>query len=66
MPEKSKTTTCGSCGVIFKTDEEYLVHKCVKTGFTPRDIEHFDKLSGGKYSLVSKAALKRGEEKRKK
>ncbi len=60
MPEKNKKVTCGACGKVFENDEKYLAHKCSKTGFTPTDVEHFDKLSGGRYSLVSKAALTRG------
>jgi len=34
--------------------------KCEKTGFTPTQPEHFDALSGGRFSLQSKAALARG------
>ena len=59
---------CGviKCGKVFegKTEEEanakYLKHKCI-TGFTPTQVEHFDALSGGRFSLQSQAALARGE-----
>jgi len=34
------------------------------TGFTPADIEHQDKMTNGQASVVSKAALKRGAEKK--
>ena len=57
---------CSPCGKVFKTNEEYLNHKCEKTGYTPRDVEHFDKLSGGRFSLQSKAAIARGEKRKKK
>ncbi len=64
MPKDTKVI-CGACGKTFENDEKYLAHKCSKTGFTPKDIEHFDKLSGGRYSLVSKAAIARGEARKK-
>ena len=51
---------CSPCGKMFDTNEEYLNHKCSKTGFKPTQPEHFDALSGGRFSLQSKAALKRG------
>ena len=56
---------CSPCGKEFKSNEEYLKHKCKKTGFTPTDVEHFDALSGGRFSLQSKAALARGEARKK-
>lgn len=59
-------TICGACGKVFEKKEKYLKHKCEKTGFTPRDVKHFDKLSGGRFSLQSKAALARGKKKKKK
>ena len=52
---------CGACREEFKNNEAYLKHKCKKTGFTPTQVEHFDALSGGRFSLQSKAALARGE-----
>jgi hypothetical protein len=58
---KDTTVTCGACGKKFKTNEGYLRHKCKATGFTPRDVEHFDALSSGRFSLQSKAALARGK-----
>jgi len=67
---KMKTVICGPCGEVFKgkTEEEanakYLKHKCKKTGFTPTDVEHYDALSNGRFSLQSKAALARGEKRK--
>jgi len=55
---------CGACGKEFKTNAGYLKHKCGKTGFTPTQVEHFDALSGGRFSLQSQAALKRGAERK--
>jgi len=63
---KSTTVTCSPCGKVFKSNEAYLKHKCKATGFTPRDIEHFDALSNGRFSLQSKAALARGKARKKK
>ena len=57
--------TCSPCGKVFKDNEAYLKHKCAKTGFTPTQIEHQDALSGGRFSLQSKAALARGEARKK-
>lgn len=51
---------CSPCGKEFSSDAEYLKHKCSKTGFNPTQTEHFDALSGGRFSLQSKAALARG------
>ena len=49
---------CGQCD--FKGgSEEYLKHKCKKTGFKPTDIKHQDALTGGQFSKQSKAALER-------
>ena len=62
---------CGACGKVFegKTKEEanakYLKHKCKKTGFYPTQNEHQDALTGGRFSLQSKAALARGEARKK-
>jgi len=57
---------CCACGKEFKDNKAYLKHKCDKTGFTPTDVEHFDALSGGKFSLQSQAALDRGKARKKK
>ena len=65
MAEKSTTVTCGACGKVFKSDEAYLKHKCKMTGFTPCDVEHFDALSGNRFSLQSKAAIARGAARKK-
>lgn len=56
---------CGACGKEWKTNEGYLKHKCKETGFTPTEAEHFDALTGGRFSLQSKAALARGEARKK-
>lgn len=61
-----KQVICGVCGKVFegKTEEEanalYLDHVCT-TGFKPTQVEHFDALSGGRFSKQSQAALARGE-----
>ena len=56
---------CSPCQKVFKDNEAYLKHECKKTGFTPTQPEHFDALSGGRFSLQSKAALARGEARKK-
>ena len=56
---------CNPCGKVFKDNEAYLNHVCAKTGFKPTQAEHFDALSGGRFSLQSKAALARGEARKK-
>ncbi len=55
---------CGACREVFDTHKDYIAHKCSFTGFTPADIEHQDKMTNGQASVVSKAALKRGAEKK--
>ena len=40
--------------------EEYLAHKCDKTGFKPTDVKHQDALTNGAFSKQSEAALERG------
>ena len=66
MTKKSTTVTCSPCGEVFATNEAYLKHKCKATGFKPTQAEHFDALSGGRFSLQSQAALARGEARKKK
>ena len=56
---------CGACGKVFDDNAGYLKHKCEKTGFYPTQNEHQDALTGGRFSLQSKAALARGEARRK-
>jgi len=56
----SMKVRCSPCGKMFESNEAYLKHKCKATGFTPTQVEHFDALSGGRFSLQSKEALKRG------
>lgn len=53
---------CGQCG--FKGGgQEYLEHIC-STGFKPTQIEHQDALTGGQFSKISEAALKRGADRK--
>lgn len=54
---------CGNCEGKFTEEQDYLDHECT-TGFTPKDIEHQDELTGGEFSKVSESAIKRGEEKK--
>ena len=61
----SSKVICGACGKEFKDNAGYLKHKCEKTGFNPTQIGHQDALSGGRFSLQSKAALARGEARKK-
>lgn len=63
MTNKSTKVKCSPCGKVFDSNEGYLKHKCKATGFKPTQVEHFDALSGGRFSLQSKAALARGEAK---
>lgn len=51
---------CSPCGKEFETEQEYLDHVCVK-GVTPKDPKNL----GGEFEAVSKAALQRGEAKKK-
>lgn len=54
---------CNICGKEFETDEAYCEHKC-DTGYTPKDMEHQDILTDGKFSEISEAALMRGEQRK--
>lgn len=54
----------GVTGLVFETEEAYLNHVSPETGFTPKDIEHQDALTGGQASKVAEAALKRGEDRK--
>jgi len=65
MTKKKQIVICGACGEKFESNEDYLDHTCSKTGYTPRDIEHQDALTGGRFSKISKAALARGEARKK-
>lgn len=55
--EKIYPHACGQCGLGFDTEEEYLDHKCEKSGFTPREPENL----GPGFEAVSQAAQERGE-----
>jgi len=61
----STKVICGACGKEFTTNAGYLKHKCSKTGFNPTQVEHFDALTSGRFSLQSQAALARGEARKK-
>ena len=65
MAKKSTEVTCSPCQEVFEDNEAYLKHKCSKTGFKPTQVEHFDALTGGRFSMQSKAALARGEARKK-
>lgn len=52
---------CSVCSGEFATEAEYLDHVCT-TGFTPKDVEHQDALTGGRFSLQAVEAQKRGAE----
>lgn len=47
-------------GFVFETEEDYLDHVSPLTGFTPRDLEHQDALTGGRFSKISEKAIERG------
>ncbi len=66
MAEKNQIVFCGTCGEKFESNEKYLKHVCKVTGFKADSIEHLDACSGGKFSLISKAALERGKKRAKK
>ena len=51
---------CSPCGGIFNSEEEYIAHKCKKTGFTPADPKNL----GVEFAKVSEAAVKRGAAKK--
>lgn len=51
----------GLTGLVFETEEDYLNHKSPVTGFTPKDVEHQDALTGGQFSKQAEKALERGE-----
>ncbi len=51
---------CGKCGGKWKTDAEYLNHKCKITSFKPTDPKHL----GPQFAKVQTAALARGEAKK--
>lgn len=51
-------------GLVFETDEDYLNHVSLVTGFTPKDVEHQDELTGGQFSKQAEKALERGEAKK--
>lgn len=31
---------CGQCEIVFKTEKDYLKHKCSTSGFTPKQNAH--------------------------
>lgn len=60
LPEDIQKIICGSCNNMFYSSNEYNEHICKSTGFKANSIEHLDALSGGNFSLQSKAAIERG------
>lgn len=56
---------CGPCGKGFKTNEEYLDHKCEKAdGFTPRDPEYLVNTTCPNFAKISESAIERGKAKK--
>lgn len=51
---------CGQCNGKFATDQEYLEHHCLATGFAPTQPEHL----GEEFKKIQEEAIKRGEEKK--
>jgi hypothetical protein len=51
---------CGSCGLEFGTEAEYLAHKCKKTGFKPTQMGHL----GDEFKAISDSAIARGQAKK--
>ncbi len=56
----AQTHKCGQCRGEYKTEVEYLAHKCEKSGFKPTEPENL----GEEFKLVSEAALARGAAKK--
>lgn len=52
---------CGQC-TFNGSSEAYLKHECLKTGYTPEDIEHQDALTNGGFSRISRKSQERAEE----
>lgn len=61
---EQKKHVCGPCGQGFDTEEEYLDHKCEKSGATPKDIEHLEATTTPDASKIAEAAQARGEERK--
>jgi len=61
---KKQIHKCGTCDGEYGSEKEYLAHTCT-TGYKPATVEHLDSTSGGRFSLASAAALKRGEARKK-
>jgi len=57
--------TCGPCGKVFKTNAEYLKHKCEKAGGAkPTEPEYLIRTTTPHFAKISEAAVKRGAEKK--
>jgi len=50
----------GVDGLVFETEDQYLDHQNLTTGFTPREVEHQDALTDGTFSKQAETALERG------
>lgn len=54
---------CSPCGKEFKTEEEYLNHKCSKAdGAKPTEPEYLIKTTTPNLVKIQESAIKRGEE----
>lgn len=51
-------------GFVFETEEAYLNHTSPVTGFTPKDVEHQDALTNGRFSKIAAKAIERGDNKK--
>jgi len=56
---------CGPCGEEFKTNEEFLKHKCkAADGAMPTQPEYVIRTTTPGFAKISEAAVKRGEAKK--
>lgn len=51
---------CGACNNSFASYNAYETHVCSKSGFTPSEVEHQDKLTNGRFSRQAAKAIERG------
>lgn len=52
----------GRGGFVFDTEDDYLNHVSPETGYTPKDFEHQNLLTGGRFGRISEKAIARGKE----
>jgi len=56
---------CSPCGKKFKTNEEWLKHKCEAAGGAmPTEPEYVIRTTTPNFAKISEAAIKRGEAKK--